>query len=167
MILLNDELEKIHCLRAGIIPYIIIDGKLYFLLGIDRQTGEYADMGGGVKKNENVISGAIRELTEETRDLVQPIHLCDISVGVWEKVNNNCILFSKIADNGMFDTLEDDFQKSTKKGIEYDEMSALVWLTVDQLVFHIYSDQSKMWARTRFTLSNCGNFDDYLLSLLK
>jgi len=166
MIILNDELEKIHCLRAGIIPYIIIDSKVYFLLGIDRQTGEYADMGGGVKKGENVISCAIRELIEETKDLVRPEHLGDIVVGVWEKVNNNCILFSKIVHEGMFDALEDDFQKSTKKGIEYEEMSSLVWLTVDQLVFHIYSEQSKMWSRTRQTLANCANFDDYLQSFL-
>ena len=163
MIILDDELYKFYAPRAGIIPYIKIDGQLYFLLGIDRQTGEYTDMGGGLKKDENIISCAVRELEEETKKLICEQDFKKISIGVWEK--SNCILFCELVNKSLYDTIIKDFNQSKLKGTEYEEMSSLIWLTTDQLKYHIYSDNSKMWSKTKYTLSNSCNFDDTLLSL--
>jgi ADP-ribose pyrophosphatase YjhB (NUDIX family) len=163
MIILNDELYKFSSPRAGIIPYIKVDGQLYFLIGVDRQTGEYADMGGGLKKDENIVSCAIRELEEETKKLICFMDFKKISVGIWER--SNCILFCELLNLEIFNTIVKDFAQSKLKGTEYEEMSSLVWLTTDQLKYHIYSEHSKMWSKTKYTLANSCNFDDTLLSL--
>ena len=57
-----------HQKRAGVIPYFRLDGELFFLLGIDFTSGDYADFGGGVggSRFENPIEGAVREFTEES-----------------------------------------------------------------------------------------------------
>ena len=51
--------------RAGIIPYTKIDDKKYFCLGVDAKYGTLTDFGGGVKRIENFVLAACRELEEE------------------------------------------------------------------------------------------------------
>lgn len=64
--------------RCGIIPYIqmMVDGqeKLYFLLAKDRETGEFGDFGGGVKKKETSLEGGVREFDEESRGIFRDIY---------------------------------------------------------------------------------------------
>lgn len=70
----GSELLNKHSNRAAVIPYIIknIDSdnsEIWFLMGIHKKTKEITDFGGGVKKGENDLSAALRELHEETRDI--------------------------------------------------------------------------------------------------
>jgi len=58
-----------HVLRAGVIPFTIYDNRLYFLMGIDRATGELTDFGGHSKMTETIAETALRELTEETCEI--------------------------------------------------------------------------------------------------
>jgi len=54
---------------AGILPITIKDNKIYFLFGRENKyndTPGWADFGGGIEKNENVFSSAIREGWEES-----------------------------------------------------------------------------------------------------
>lgn len=67
MIVFAHILRTIVTNRSGVIPYVYEGGKLYFLLGVDRKTGELTDLGGGVKKGETSLSAAIREFKEESR----------------------------------------------------------------------------------------------------
>lgn len=52
--------------RCGVIPFTISNGKLYFLLGIDKKTRDLTDFGGGVKVTETMLSGGCREWSEES-----------------------------------------------------------------------------------------------------
>lgn len=166
MLVYFDEMVQLKSKRAGIIPYVKLNGQIYFLMGIDAQTGEYSDMGGGLKINETIISCAMRELIEETRELIQPDYLKQIKVGVYDKTNSNCIIFCELKNTKIYYTICENFNTSNKHGLEYDEMSGLIWLTRDEMIENIYGENSKMWSRIKYTLSNCGNFDDHLLMLL-
>ena len=67
MLIYNADVLDIHATRAGVIPYTIDKtGNLHFLLGIDKKTRELTDFGGGIKKYETVVEGALRELHEES-----------------------------------------------------------------------------------------------------
>lgn len=57
---------KIKNKRAGVIVYTFYEGRLYFLLAVDRRTREYTDFGGGCKNNEDLLQGAWREFQEES-----------------------------------------------------------------------------------------------------
>lgn len=52
--------------RVGIIPYCTIKEKNYYFLSIDKKYGSIIDPGGHIEKSEYFITGAIRELAEET-----------------------------------------------------------------------------------------------------
>jgi len=51
---------------AGIIPYIIQNGNLYFLLGLEASNNKWSGFVGGSEPRETEIQTAIRELTEES-----------------------------------------------------------------------------------------------------
>ena len=56
-ITLGIYLSKIKTNRAAVLPYIIKnnihgESKIYFLVAIDKKSGDITDLGGGVKKNE-------------------------------------------------------------------------------------------------------------------
>jgi 8-oxo-dGTP pyrophosphatase MutT (NUDIX family) len=55
--------------RAGVIPYVCFDEKLYFILAQDRRTLDLCDFGGGCKKDENALQTAIREFKEESNGI--------------------------------------------------------------------------------------------------
>jgi len=166
MLVYFDEMTRLKTVRSGIIPYLLIKGELYFLLGIDKTSGELSDLGGGRKESETPISCSLRELIEETKELIQPKDLKQIKVGVYDRQNSNCILFCELINPELYTSLENDFKTSTKRGAGYEEMSSLVWLKTEQMIFHIYSEHSNMWSRTKHTLGNSCNFDDKLLTVL-
>ena len=59
---------------AGILPYTIYNGQIYFLLGRTKYDGSWSDFGGGEEKSDkNVHQTAIREFYEETIGTVQDI----------------------------------------------------------------------------------------------
>lgn len=55
--------------RGGVIPYTIINNRVYFLLARHGETKELGDFGGGIKKNEFALNGAFREYKEETNGI--------------------------------------------------------------------------------------------------
>ena len=58
-----------NIVRSGVIPFTIKNNRLYFLLGIDNNTGEFTDFGGGLKKGEQAVDTAYREFNEESCNL--------------------------------------------------------------------------------------------------
>src|SRR3989304_3199471 len=66
MYLFGDDCNALRTIRAGVIPFTIKNNRLYFLLGVYRDTGELTDFGGGVKTSESIIDAAYRELFEES-----------------------------------------------------------------------------------------------------
>ncbi len=51
---------------AGILPYITIENKYYFLLGLEKSNNLWSGFVGGSEKNETIEETALREFNEET-----------------------------------------------------------------------------------------------------
>lgn len=51
---------------AGIVPYIVLENKKYFLLGLERSNNLWSGFVGGSEPNETVEQTALREFNEET-----------------------------------------------------------------------------------------------------
>lgn len=78
------ELINFTSKRASIQVYTILNGKLYFLLGIcsafeNSNLGDLGDFGGTHKKNENSATTAIREFNEETNLLFGKLTITQFS----------------------------------------------------------------------------------------
>lgn len=54
---------------CGILPYYVVDGGLYFLLGKERTSGKYCDFGGRKEIGEDDKTTAKREFMEETMNI--------------------------------------------------------------------------------------------------
>jgi len=68
-ITLNDKQYIVK--RCGIILYHKIKEHEYkILLGLKRKYCRYGDIGGGIKKNEKYINGLIREIQEESSNII-------------------------------------------------------------------------------------------------
>lgn len=166
MLINHDAIAILRPRRAGVIPYYKTDETIYFLLGIDRVTNQIADMGGGCKLGEFAISTGIRELQEESNYCISPHDLKPIQVGVWEPATRNCILFAEVHTESVWKDVVKTFASSNKPSVECEEMSALVWLSREEMTKCIYSEGNTVWSKTRETLANCGNFSDILLAQL-
>lgn len=67
--------------RSAILPYSIDkEGELRFLFGIDRESGDITDIGGGIKKYETYLSAATREFSEETNGVFGKLSVHDLSM---------------------------------------------------------------------------------------
>lgn len=65
----NIKKANIKPSRSGVIVYTMYKHKMYFGLGVDNNTGDLTDFAGGVaykKRNENCITGGLREHKEES-----------------------------------------------------------------------------------------------------
>lgn len=56
---------------AGIVPYRIQGGEIYFLLGLEKSNGTWSGFVGNSQKYESVIQTAIREFNEESSMVFQ------------------------------------------------------------------------------------------------
>jgi len=59
--------------RSGIIPYLMVNKDLYFLLAQDKKTGDFSDFGGHQMFGETILDTAIREFREESNDIFPSI----------------------------------------------------------------------------------------------
>jgi hypothetical protein len=152
MITLGSYLIEHTTTRAGIIPYTIADSKIYFWLAKHRQTGEYGDFGGGVRKYETPLVAAIREFTEESKnifdikltanDLVNKIIMVDHSM---------TIVFYPLPSLNI-GLKEEFFRKSAAK----DEISELKWLDEDALLRLIRgSGRDMLWKKIANFIGKC------------
>lgn len=131
--------------RAGIIPYTIIDNKKYFCLGIDAMYGTLTDFGGGVKRYENFVEAACRELEEESlgifnftsKELIDKVR--KNSVTIYD--SNTAIIFLHVKienTDDIIDLYDYKFKNSSGKI----ENSAVVWIPEDIFFYLIKSGKS-------------------------
>lgn len=131
--------------RAGIIPYTKIEEKRYFCLGVDAKYGTLTDFGGGVKRIENFVLAACRELEEEslgifnftTPELVEKVRKNSITVYDF----STAILFLEVK----IDKLEDIinlYQHRVRTTSERIENSDIVWIPEDVFFYLIKSGKS-------------------------
>ena len=75
---------------AGIIPYILINGERYFLLGLEISNNKWSGFVGKSEQGETITQTAIREFNEETVGIFQSY---DIYLNV--KINETKCLTDK------------------------------------------------------------------------
>ncbi len=163
------NLKKIRTERAGVIPYVIINDNIYFLLGIDRLTKELTDFGGGVKIFENTLGGAIREFKEETNTIFGNSIYCYNSfanaLAITDK-KKMTIIFLRL-DPMWFNTAKDIFdeKKQHAPNINYKEIDYLIWVHKNRfnkiLLFNNFP--IKMWKKIQNFLHNNISYKFYEL----
>lgn len=143
MLTLGRYLSRIHTCRCGVIPYIIKNGKIYYLLARHKDTNELGDFGGGVRKYEFALSGGLREFNEESRGIFS-----DQSKNINDRVNDiaivdndniMAILFLPLNLDCLDDKIQDKFSNKNQFGKYSNEISELVWFDekgFEELLFY-------------------------------
>jgi len=125
---LNFLYETNYIRRAGIIPFSIRNGLVYLLLGYSKEINPvWADLGGRAEKNETTIETAIREYTEESRNVL-PLDLSRTSKILITSKNekpDQAILFVETEFNSEINKI---FEKTSPKNKYEDEMYLLQWI---------------------------------------
>ena len=136
--------KKKYVTRAGIVPYIIdrLDDT-YILLGVDKPSGVYADLGGTREKGETTLDVAIREFLEESRSVLSvdlkkttTIMISDVTPKRLrsKKIRKQVILFPRIELNQDNIDIDKKFQSTVPKNKYEDEMSRLEWVKLDEFL---------------------------------
>lgn len=153
----NVKLNEYGPTRSGAIIYTHYENKTYFCMGVDSLYGDLTDFAGGVKKNENVLEGGLRELEEE-------------SLGIFGKLTKNDIMDNLVFYSSnmmiMFIYLDLDIGKSRKdfsnrlkemRAKEYyklAEVSNIVWLEKSDFIDCINGKgEKRMYSRVKKILS--------------
>jgi hypothetical protein len=131
--------------RAGIIPYTVIDNKKFFCLGIDAMYGTLTDFGGGVKRSENFVEAACRELEEEslgifnftTKELMEKVRKNSTTIyDSYTAIIFLNVMIERIED--IVDLYDYKFKRETGKI----ENSAVLWIPEDIFFYLIKSGKS-------------------------
>jgi len=91
------DVKNIKSSRSGVIVYTVYKNNTYFILGIDTKSGDITDFGGGVSfKREDVITGGLRELAEESLGIFGIISKDEIKNCLAVYDEDNIIIFIRI-----------------------------------------------------------------------
>lgn len=159
--------SKTRVQRAGFILYTLYKGNIYFMIGVDSKTHELTDFAGTVKykTDRHVLSGAIRELQEETLDVFEPITYNDVKECITIYDNNNLVIFMPISLDP--DTICSEFNEKYRKIIEKKncknepEVCCLTWLDIDEFEYHI-KNPGVIYSRIQNLLFKAGDFINLL-----
>jgi len=121
------SLAKTKTPRASVMPYIVMDKEIYFLLARDKRSGDLTDIGGGVKKFECSLLGCIREFKEETSGIYGKLYdnynNFEMDVAVYN--SKMSVLFVSLSKT-FFEDTKNLFEKHKAENIE---VSELLWVT--------------------------------------
>lgn len=144
------------CRRSAVVPFVVNNGEIHFLFGIDQQSGEITDFGGGIKKNEIILESAIREFKEETKEIFEDTHITveDLLTLITLIGKSTCTVFYPLGQiwfteaNRIFQSVDDGNMPQCNM-----EVSGLVWLTMEDIL-KVSNDglimngvRYKMWKR--------------------
>ena len=155
--------KKIRTQRAGFFIYTLYEGNIYIMIGIDSKTHELTDFAGTVKYklDRHVLSGAIRELQEETLDIFEPVTYNDVKECITIYDDNNLVIFMPaILDP---DTICHEFneryreERERKRYNAEPEVCGITWLDIDEFVYHI-KKPGLIYSRVQNLLLNAGDF---------
>ena len=140
------ELSANTIIRSGAIIYTKLKGETLFCLGVDAQFGDLTDFGGGVKKSEDIITGGLRELEEESLGIFGKIDREDVLKVPTAWSNNISIMFIPMILD--IDNTLDSFhyKLSDKKNIEVKD---IVWLSKEEFLESIYGNGRRLYSRVR------------------
>ena len=141
---------KDNHIRSGAIIYTKCNNVTYFCLGVDTQSGNLTDFGGGVKKFETIVEGGLRELEEESQGIFGDINPDDIENSVVFHSYNMAIMFIPLEVNPR--EITKAFMERIRKEEEH-EVCDITWLTTDELLESIHGRGRKLYIRVRKLLS--------------
>ena len=148
------NIVKETAIRSGAIIYTKMNNQTYFCLGIDTESENLTDFGGGVKKGETVVEGGLRELEEESQGVFGIIKPKDVERTLTFHCYNMAIMFIEL------DVDIRDIEAKFKERIEATpslEVSGIVWLDTHTFLESIHGRGQKMYIRVRHLLNKVTN----------
>jgi len=146
---------KIRPQRAGVIIYTYHNDKLYFGFGVDSIYHELTDFGGHLdKEDESAITGALRELKEESLKIFN-YQFNDIINDLITYDDQMVIIFVKT------DLTKEEINKQFKlklKTARKPEVNDIKWLSIDELKKELNNNHSKIYNRVKNHLLKSGDF---------
>lgn len=156
--------------RAGVIPYTVFQGRLFFLLGIDRKTHEYTDFGGGCKNNETLLDGAWREFQEETCGVFSMFDKsCLISsIAVCNESKDSAIFFLEVPPVllDIAPPLFMNIQKENSLNKKCLENISIQWVDDEDFRDMAFKRSKLMWARINRFLNENTEWDDLKMKIV-
>lgn len=133
--------QKNQVCRAGVLPYFRDrDGYLFFLLGQDSETNNWADLGGTTESGETVLETALREYGEESRRVL-PVNPNDFTFatttpiqsknGLWSE---QAFFFVPVELTRELLNINSKFQQTSPKSVYEEEMRQLAWIDLDTIM---------------------------------
>ncbi len=151
--------------RAGAIIYTKIETKTryptrtqtrnqtFFCLGIDTQSGNLTDFGGGVKKGETIVEGGLRELEEESEGVFGHIDPSEVSdATAFHSYNMTIMFIEKKLDQSDIERISTNFRTNVKDN-EEPEVCNIIWLTKEEFLDSIDGRGKKLYVRVRRLLN--------------
>lgn len=174
------NLECVKPQRAGVIIYTVVNGSIYFGLGLDSRTHDLTDFGGGVvyKIDKHAINGALREFEEETLSIFDPIQFEDIidcpviydnrNLIIFVHLNVDpdtvCLAFIEKFKKSMADNVGDITEHSGKRRSRESkepEVCGITWLTWGEFQYCI-ANRGILFSRVQKFLARADNFSHLL-----
>lgn len=169
---INEQKESFRIERSGVIVYTIYNNKYYFGLGIDHDSGDITDFGGGIKKKDHsLIDGTLRELAEESLGVFGRVTPNEIDECVCVYNQNTMVVFIPLIVNK--EKVMNVF-KHRLKYVKEPEVDSIFWITKETFINLIYgkkvydkydNKQRLMYNRIRSVFINAlkkKNFITYL-----
>lgn len=125
-------------------------GSIYFCLGVDTQSGNLTDFGGGVKKGETIVDGGLRELEEESLGIFGHIDSTEVEETVTFHSSNMAIIFIPLQVNR--NEITKQFNEKIQGKIN-PEVCDIVWLDMKEFMESIHGRGRKLYIRVRKLLS--------------
>lgn len=148
------NITKDMAVRSGAIIYTREGDKTFFCLGVDTQSGNLTDFGGGVKKGETIVDGGLRELYEESLGVFGNIMSKDILDTTTVHCFNMAIIFIPL--NVDKNLVTEEFRQLVKDK-ETSEVCDIVWMSTDELMESIHGRGKKLYIRVRRLLNKVTN----------
>jgi len=121
------------------------------LLGRDKSTGELGDFGGGVKKDEWLLTGGLREFMQETKGIFGNMYssINELTNKLALYSTQMTIIFVPVPSEWI-EKAPMLFRSKVSNDRHSNEMSELVWLDERSFRYHITSRSSRMlWKKVK------------------
>ena len=146
----NVKMELDNPVRCGVIIYTKSQGNTYFCMGVDSVYGDLSDFGGGIKKDETIVGGGLRELKEESLGIFGEISENEIQNCMAFYSNNMMIIF--VYRNVNRDEIRLEFERR-KKDVPDLEVSSICWIEKEEFLNSILCKGKRLYSRVRKILS--------------
>lgn len=130
--------RRLQIKRSGVIVYSYdsIAKEYFFYMGVHAASGDITDFGGGVRQNESVIVGGLRELEEESYGVFGP-NIKPENIGDFYIATSNMVAIMFIRVDVDYSQISADFANKYKQDSN-PELSGIVRLNRQEFVNAIF-----------------------------